>query len=83
MIKLELWNGALAKEISNLEELAENVVLLQTTPKVWEEAIRMARKARVRGMTVPAADLLIFACAQVHSAEILHRDKHYDQLKRL
>jgi predicted nucleic acid-binding protein len=83
MVKLELWNGALAKEMPDLEALAVDVVNLETTPKVWEMAAALARKARVKGMTFPSTDLLIFACAEMHGAEIIHRDKHFDQLKTL
>jgi len=83
MIKLELWNGALAKEMPDLEALAENAVMLETTPKVWKNAASLARKARTQGKTFPPADLLIFACAEAHGTEIVHRDKHFDQLKAL
>jgi predicted nucleic acid-binding protein len=83
MIKLELWNGALAKEMPDLEGLALDVVALETTPRVWEMAAALARKARIKGMRFPPADLLIFACAKTHGAEIVHRDKHFDQLKAL
>ena len=83
MVKLELWNGALAKEMPDLEALALDVVVLEITPEVWETASVLARKARTRGMTFPPADLLIFACAKAHGVEIVHRDKHFDQLKAL
>jgi len=83
MIKLELWCGALAKEMPDLEALAIDAVALETTPKVWENANALARKARARGLTIPSTDLLIFACAEVHGVEILHRDKHFDLLQAL
>jgi predicted nucleic acid-binding protein len=83
MVKLELWNGALAKEMPDLEALALDVVVLETTPEVWENANALAQKTRSKGMTIPPADLLIFACAKAHGVEIVHRDKHFDQLKAL
>jgi predicted nucleic acid-binding protein len=83
MVKLELWNGALAKEMPDLEALVLDVVTLETTPKVWEMAAALARKARIKGMTFPPTDLLIFACAEMYGAEIVHRDQHFDQLKAL
>ncbi len=83
MIRLELWNGAFAKGMRDLEELSPNVILLETTAQVWSLAEGLSRKARGRGMTVPATDLLIAACARFHGAGLLHKDRHFDQLKAL
>ncbi len=83
IVRLELWNGALAKEMPDLQELAENVILLPTTPEVWTGAELLARKARGTGLTLPATDLLIAACALHHGAEIIHRDRHFEQIKKL
>src|SRR5437879_4237882 len=66
MVKLELWNGALAKEMPDLEALATKVVTLEITARVWDRAAVLARKARAQGKTFPSADLLIFACAEIH-----------------
>jgi hypothetical protein len=35
------------------------------------------------GVTVPLADLLIFACAKTHRIEIAHDDAHFDELTSL
>ncbi|MEI7900825.1 MAG: PIN domain-containing protein [bacterium] len=83
MVKLELWNGARGdKEKRVLRELESAVPLLACTLEVWEEAYRIARTIREKGQTVPATDLLIFACARVHRATILHADRHLDWLAR-
>jgi predicted nucleic acid-binding protein len=83
MVRLELWNGALAKEMPDLQELGRHIILLETTAGVWTAAELLSRKARGAGMTLPAADLLIAACARHHGAEIIHRDRHFDQIKTL
>jgi predicted nucleic acid-binding protein len=83
MVRLELWNGTLAKETSSLHELEANVVLLEITADVWTAANALSRKARTAAMTFPVADLLIAAYAKHYGAEILHRDKHFDQIKAL
>jgi predicted nucleic acid-binding protein len=50
---------------------------------VWEQAIRLADRGRAAGLTVPLADLLIFACAQEHDLQLAHDDVHFVQLERL
>jgi predicted nucleic acid-binding protein len=34
-------------------------------------------------VTVPLADLLIFACAKIHEIDVAHDDAHFDELKKL
>jgi len=81
MVKLELWNGARGdREKRVLRELESAVPLVSCTQEVWEEAYRIARAVREKGQTVPATDLLIFACARFHHATILHTDRHLDWL---
>jgi predicted nucleic acid-binding protein len=41
-----------------------------------EEAGQLAWALRARGLTLPTTDLLIVAVARLHSAALLHRDKH-------
>jgi predicted nucleic acid-binding protein len=50
---------------------------------VWERAIRLADRGRASGVTVPLADLLIFACAKVHGLDVAHDDAHFDDLAKL
>ncbi len=83
MVRLELWNGAHAREMAVLESLKSAVILLEITGEVWETAASLARKARDGGRSVPAADLLIFACASIHGAQVLSTDRHYAMLRAL
>ena len=77
MVKLELWNGTRGdKEKRVLREMELSIPLLKCLPDVWEEAFRTARSIRERGQTIPATDLLIFACARVHGIGLLHADRH-------
>lgn len=79
MVLLELWNGARGDaERQFLEQLEGNLEVVPTTPAVWRAATRIARACRRRGVTVPATDLLILACAEEHGLSLLHRDKHFD-----
>lgn len=81
LVRLELWNGigghAERRWLSEMEEVVETV---PTDDQVWMEARRLALAARPRGLTVPATDLLIAACARIHGLDLVHRDSHFDLL---
>jgi predicted nucleic acid-binding protein len=53
---------------------------LEINREVWELAYTIARQARNTGVTVPAADILIAACARFHRAAIEHADSDFDLL---
>lgn len=79
MVMLELWNGARGQEEKRkLAELAAIAPRLETTNEVWELAHRLAMRCRDKGKTVPAADVLVAACAAHHELELEHKDEHFD-----
>lgn len=47
---------------------------LQIDASVWQEACKLARRARRAGKTIPAPDVLICACARRHGVAIEHAD---------
>jgi predicted nucleic acid-binding protein len=84
MIRLELWNGARGEnEKRALREFEGVLPDLEVGPRVWEVASDLARRARAAGLTVPAADLLIVACARHHGVEIESLDAHFAELEKL
>jgi len=83
-VRLELWNGARGeKEKKALKEFEEAMPELEVTAEVWDEACELARRAREAGLTVPATDLLIAACARHHGAAIEAVDPHFAQLAKI
>jgi predicted nucleic acid-binding protein len=77
MVRLELWNGARgARERRVLTELSAGIRDLPIDPPVWQMAMELAQRARSRGQTLPATDLLILACARRHGAPLEHADAH-------
>ena len=79
MVMLELWNGARGQEEKRkLAELAAAAPRLETTAEVWELAHRLAARCRDKRKTVPAADVLVAACAAHHEVELEHKDGHFD-----
>lgn len=84
MVRLELWNGAGGererKVLRDFERLLPELVI---DAAVWRLAFELARRARGRGVTIPATDLLIAACAHRHEATLEHADADFDALKKL
>ena len=83
-VRLELWRGVTndveRKTLRRYEALLDDY---EITADVWERAIRVAGRARASGVSVPLADLLIFACATVHGLDVAHDDEHFDTLATL
>ncbi|MDB6128647.1 MAG: hypothetical protein JWM35_2543 [Verrucomicrobia bacterium] len=84
LVRVELWNGLRGPaERKMMEQLEADVTLLPTTDAVWAKAMELARRSRVKGLTVPATDLIIAACAWEHRVEIEHHDAHLTALAGL
>lgn len=80
-VQLELWNGARGRtERTVLQELARTVPELPIDQAVWTTAYDMARRARAGGITLPAIDLIIAACALRHGAALESSDADFDLL---
>ena len=78
MVRLELWNGARGeREKKVLREFERLVPELPTTDHVWDAAFALARRCRVAGVTVPSTDVLIYACAAYHGAELEYADEDF------
>jgi len=83
MVRLELWNGAGERERRVLRDLERHVPDLPITDEVWTRAMALARASRTRGVTAPATDVLLSACAAHHHASMIHADADFDRLDGL
>lgn len=84
MIRLELWNGAGGeREKKVLRDFERRLGQLEMNDDVWGAAYELARRARASGITVPATDLLIAACARYHGAGLEYSDTDFDLLEKL
>lgn len=82
MVQLELWNGACGdQEKKVLRRFSGALPELPINGEVWEGAFNLAQRARARGITVPATDVLIAACARHHGARVEAADKDFDLLE--
>jgi predicted nucleic acid-binding protein len=53
-------------------------------PEAFEEAVRLYRDARRKGLTIRSGvDCLIAACALRHDLVVLHRDRDFEKLARI
>ncbi len=84
VVRLELWRGvtndAERKTLRRYEALLPD---FEISTDVWARSLQLADRARASGVTVPLADLLIFACAKIHGLELAHDDTHFDDLNTL
>ncbi len=84
MIRLELWNGAQGDhEKRVLRDFERHLPELPINDAVWSEAFDLARRARARGITIPATDVLIAACARHHEVGLEHADQDFDRIAKL
>ncbi len=84
MVRLEIWAGVgTARERSVLREYEAVLPTLAIDDEVWQAAFDLASRARRAGKTIPPSDILIYACARHHGAEIEHADAHFDMLGSL
>jgi hypothetical protein len=81
LVRLELWNGAAGdRDRKILREFEAVLPELSIDDDVWASAYDLARRARAAGVSVPATDLLIAACARRHGAELEAADSDFDML---
>lgn len=84
IVQLELWNGARGDtERQVLTEFAAVLPVLPMDDAVWSAAYQLARRARRRGVTVPATDIAIAACAERHGATLESADKDFELLRQV
>ena len=66
-----------------LREFERVVPELAIGDDVWNGAFETARRCRLAGVTVPATDLLIDACARFHGAVLEHADDDFEQIAKV
>jgi predicted nucleic acid-binding protein len=81
IVRLELWNGAGGdKEKKILRQFESRIPSLEIDAAVWDHACDLARRCRAAGVTVPAVDIAIAACARCHGATLEHADGDFAQI---
>ena len=84
IVRLELWNGVKGEhERKILEEMESILTSFDITREVWKRAINLSRLSRESGITVPATDILVAACAEYHGIPLEHHDSHFDLIETI
>ena len=83
--RLELLHSARSSaEYEQLEDDLAHFRDLRMDTETFAVAATAQRDLAARGQhRVPIPDLLIAACAQQHSADVVHVDRHYDTLAQV
>ena len=81
LVRLELWNGAAGERDRKILRDFEAVLPeLAIDDEVWSVAYELVRSARSAGVSVPASDILIAACARRHGVALETADTDFDRL---
>ena len=81
LVRLELWNGAAGDRDRRILRDFESVLPeLSIDDDVWASAYHLARRARAAGVSVPATDILIAACARRYGAGLETADSDFERL---
>jgi hypothetical protein len=84
LVRLELWNGAAGeRDRKSLRDFEDVLLELAIDDDVWADAYELARRARSAGVSVPATDILIAACARRHGADLETADSDFERLAAL
>jgi predicted nucleic acid-binding protein len=84
LVRLELWNGAGGdRDRKILRDFDAVLPELSIDDEVWTNAYDLARRARLAGVSVPATDILIAACARCHGADLETADSDFELLATL
>jgi len=82
-VAFELITGARKEELDDLctgLDLASRIVLL---PEHWDLAGSSNAALRVRGINIPASDLLIATVANAQQLPLLAKDAHFEMIREL
>jgi len=81
LVRLELWNGAAGdRDRKILRDFEAVLPELTIDGDVWASAYDLARRARAAGVSVPASDVLIAACARRHRVDLESADTDFERL---
>ena len=81
LVQLELWNGARGQQEQQvLREFERRLPELRIDDEVWRIAHDLASRARAQGITVPATDVIVAACARRYGAVLETADSDFELL---
>lgn len=84
MVRLEVERGLKVERVrEHIKTFFDVMIMIPTGNPAWEKATHLAWSLDRRGITLPAQDCLIAACALSISAAVLTDDRHFDYIPHL
>jgi predicted nucleic acid-binding protein len=84
MVRLEVERGLRPGRVRDrIGAFFDVLLMIHTGNRVWFLATEIAWKLGRRGLTLPAQDCLIAACALTAGAAVLTDDRHFQQIPGL
>ncbi|MBU3665201.1 MAG: PIN domain-containing protein [Chthoniobacterales bacterium] len=84
MVRLEVERGLRVERVRrHMSAFFDVLIMIPTGNPAWARATELAWSLDRRGITLPAQDCLIAACAQAAGAAVLTDDRHFDYIARL
>lgn len=81
LVQLELWNRARGQhEQQALRKFSRVLPERGIDDEVWRKAFDLARRARDQGITLPAADVIVAACACRRGVVLETADSDFEHL---
>jgi predicted nucleic acid-binding protein len=84
LLATQILTGAKSEsQYSDLSDQWEGLRSLPMVSGVWRRAERLRFDLRRKGWLVPLPDVLIASSAIAYDCELLHADRHYEQIARI
>ena len=81
MVRLEVLRGIVRPPVFDaVKGFMDVMINVPSDHRIWEEATREAWQLARKGITIPAQDLVITACANRIEAAILTFDNHFHDI---
>ena len=77
----ELLCGVKENERDDLEKTFSFCERMVFEPRDWEEAARLERQVRAKGLTIPRNDLFVATVALRTGWKLVCRDHHFEQMR--
>jgi predicted nucleic acid-binding protein len=83
IIKIELLVHAKSKnEYDLLDSDLSGLHWLEINKGVINQASEIGYSLKRKGITIPSTDLIIASCTLANKAELIHLDKHFEEIKK-
>lgn len=84
MVRLEVERGLRVERVRrHISAFFDVLIMIPTGNSTWAAAVDLAWKLDRRGITLPAQDCLIGACALAAGSAVLTDDRHFDHIPDL